>query len=86
MIFVNSMSDLFHEKVPDEFIEQICRVMLAANWHTYQILTKRASRMAELLQTKLRTAAEAPHIWWGVSVENKAHGDSAHLNRPFLLT
>jgi protein gp37 len=73
-IFVNSMSDLFHEEVPDEYVENICRVMLAANWHTYQILTKRASRMSQLLQTKLRAAALAPHIWWGVSVENRQHG------------
>ena len=73
-IFVNSMSDLFHEDVSDEYIENVCRVMLAANWHTYQILTKRAERMSRLLQAKLKTAALAPHIWWGVSVENKAHG------------
>ncbi len=73
-IFVNSMSDLFHPDVPDEFVENVCRVMLAANWHTYQVLTKRADRMSQLLQTKLRPAALAPHIWWGVSVENKAHG------------
>lgn len=73
-IFVNSMSDLFHPDVPDSFIESVCRVMLAANWHTYQILTKRADRMSRLLQTKLRSAALSPHIWWGVSVENKAHG------------
>ncbi|MBN9690074.1 MAG: phage Gp37/Gp68 family protein [Verrucomicrobia bacterium] len=73
-IFVNSMSDLFHEGVSDEYIEKICRVMLAANWHTYQILTKRADRMAALLQGKLRKAANAAHIWWGVSVENRKHG------------
>lgn len=73
-IFVNSMSDLFHEGVPDDYIERVCRVMLAANWHTYQILTKRADRMAALLQGKLRTAAKASHIWWGVSVENRKHG------------
>ncbi|MDQ8199684.1 phage Gp37/Gp68 family protein [Pelagicoccus enzymogenes] len=73
-IFVNSMSDLFHENVPDEFIENVCRVMLAADWHTYQILTKRAGRMNELLRGKLRKAAEASHIWWGVSVENQKHG------------
>ena len=73
-IFVNSMSDLFHESVPDEYIEKVCRVMLAANWHTYQILTKRADRMAALLQGKLRAAAKASHIWWGVSVENRKHG------------
>jgi len=73
-IFVNSMSDLFHEGVPDEYIEKVCRVMLAADWHTYQILTKRADRMAALLQGKLKRAAAARHIWWGVSVENRAHG------------
>ena len=73
-IFVNSMSDLFHPGVSDEYIENVCRVMLAANWHTYQILTKRADRMSDLLRTKLRQAAVASHIWWGVSVENKSHG------------
>src|SRR6266481_5026890 len=52
-IFVNSMSDLFHEGVADEYIEKLCRVMLAAKWHTYQILTKRADRMAALLRGKL---------------------------------
>jgi hypothetical protein len=60
--------------VSDEYIDKVCRVMLAANWHTYQILTKRADRMAELLQGKLREAAEASHIWWGVSVENRKDG------------
>lgn len=73
-IFVNSMSDLFHPDVADDYIEKVCRVMLAANWHTYQILTKRGDRMSQLLRTKLRKAADASHIWWGVSVENKAHG------------
>lgn len=73
-IFVNSMSDLFHEGVPDEYIEKVCRVMLAAKWHTYQVLTKRANRMAALLGGKLREAAKAAHIWWGVSVENRKHG------------
>ncbi|MEO6995986.1 MAG: phage Gp37/Gp68 family protein [Lacunisphaera sp.] len=73
-IFVNSMSDLFHEDVTDDYIEKICRVMLAANWHTYQILTKRADRMSHLLRTKLKKSASASHIWWGVSVENRQHG------------
>lgn len=73
-IFVNSMSDLFHEDIPDEYIEQVCDVMLSASWHTYQVLTKRADRMAELLRGKLKTAAKSPHIWWGVSVENRKHG------------
>lgn len=74
MIFVNSMSDLFHSGVPDDYICAVARVMLAANWHTFQVLTKRAERMRELLSTKLRLAAQAPNIWWGVSVENQEHG------------
>ncbi|MGA3282986.1 MAG: phage Gp37/Gp68 family protein [Verrucomicrobiota bacterium] len=74
MIFVNSMSDLFHEKVPDDYIVSVARVMAAANWHTYQILTKRADRMLSLLSNKLCFAAEQHHIWWGVSVENRKHG------------
>jgi len=73
-IFVNSMSDLFHDEVSDEYIEAVCRVMLAANWHTYQVLTKRADRMHALLQGKLRRAAKAEHIWWGVSVEDRKYG------------
>jgi len=68
------MSDLFHEEVPDAYIEQVCRVMLAADWHTYQVLTKRADRMASLLRGKLKGAAAARHIWWGVSVEDRRHG------------
>src|ERR1035438_6466435 len=73
-IFVNSMSDLFHEGVSDDYIVSVARVMTAANWHTYQVLTKRAGRMQKLLKGKLRFAAEQPHIWWGVSVENQKHG------------
>jgi protein gp37 len=73
-IFVNSMSDLFHEDIPDDYIEKVCRVMLAANWHTYQVLTKRAERLTSLLQGKLRKAAGVSHIWWGVSVEDRKHG------------
>jgi protein gp37 len=74
MIFVNSMSDLFHEKVPDEYIVRVARVMELANWHTYQVLTKRSERLRNLLSTKLQAIAAKPHIWWGVSVENRKHG------------
>ena len=74
MIFVNSMSDLFHDEVPDAYIEQVADVMLRARWHTFQVLTKRGERIEALLKTKLRKAAAADHIWWGVSVENKRHG------------
>ena len=74
MIFVNSMSDLFHEQVPDDYIVNVARVMQLANWHTYQVLTKRSERMRDLLQGKLGFAARQSHIWWGVSVENRKHG------------
>lgn len=73
-IFVNSMSDLFHEKIPDWYIEQVAGVMLRADWHTYQVLTKRSARLMTLLSTRLANAAAAPHIWWGVSVENREYG------------
>jgi protein gp37 len=74
MIFVNSMSDLFHKDVPEEYVEAVCRTMERANWHTYQVLTKRSSRMRNMLQTRLSHVASLPHIWWGVSVEDRAHG------------
>jgi protein gp37 len=74
MVFVNSMSDLFHKDVPEDYAEAVCRVMERANWHTYQVLTKRSSRMRSLLQGRLRFAAALPHVWWGVSVEDRAHG------------
>jgi protein gp37 len=73
-VFVNSMSDLFQKDVPDSYIEDVVRVMAAANWHTYQVLTKRSERMAELLRSKLRFAADFAHIWWGVSVEDRRYG------------
>jgi protein gp37 len=74
MVFVNSMSDFFHEKAPDDYLQKAAWVMRAADWHIYQVLTKRAVRMRDLLLGKLSAAAQASHIWWGVSVENKKHG------------
>ena len=74
MVFVNSMSDLFHEEVPTDYLVAVSRVMTEANWHTYQVLTKRASRLADLLRGDLRFAAAAPNIWWGVSVEDRKYG------------
>jgi protein gp37 len=74
MIFVNSMSDLFHGDVPPGYIEAVIRVMLIARWHTYQVLTKRSVRLRNLLTGRLREAAETGHIWWGVSVDDKKHG------------
>jgi protein gp37 len=74
MIFVNSMSDLFHDEVPDSYIIDVARVMIRANWHTYQVLTKRSTRLARLLETKLRFVSTASNVWWGVSVEDKRYG------------
>lgn len=73
--FVNSMSDLFQDAVPDSYITQVAQVMEAAPWHTYQILTKRGGRMRKLLKTKkLAFAGALPHVWWGVSVEDRKYG------------
>jgi protein gp37 len=74
MVFVNSMSDLFHRGISDDYIEAVGRVMELASWHTFQVLTKRSERMRDLLGGRLGFAASLPHIWWGVSVEDRAHG------------
>jgi len=64
-IFVNSMSDLFHRDIPDEFIQRVFEVMARAHWHTFQVLTKRSARLA-----RLGAALPWPeHIWVGVSIE-----------------
>src|SRR5215467_8257703 len=68
-IFVNSMSDLFHKDITDDYITDVVNIMVSAHWHTYQVLTKRSDRMREMLTTRLRFAADRPNIWWGVSVE-----------------
>jgi len=74
MIFVNSMSDLFHERVPDSYIVKVAEIMSLANWHVFQVLTKRSTRLEGMLQTSLRPYARQRHIWWGVSVEDKKYG------------
>ncbi len=68
-IFVNSMSDLFHENVPLEFIRKVFDVMRRAHWHRFQILTKRSERLRELSSLLTWT----PNIWMGVSVENQEY-------------
>jgi protein gp37 len=73
-IFVNSMSDLFHEDVPTGFIAGVGKVMLKADWHTFQTLTKRHRRLRDLLSGELSWMARLPNAWWGVSVENRRHG------------
>jgi protein gp37 len=74
LVFVNSMSDLFQTGVPDEYAEAVSQVMTKANWHTYQVLTKRSQRLGSLLNGRLRFAAEQGHVWWGVSVEDREYG------------
>lgn len=68
--FVNSMSDLFHEKVSNAFLDQVFEVISDTPQHTYQILTKRAERLPEYFATR----RVPPNAWLGVSVENKRHG------------
>jgi protein gp37 len=74
LVFVNSMSDLFQNGVPDAYVEIVARVMASANWHVYQVLTKRAERLSGLLRNKLRWASAQENVWWGVSVEDRKYG------------
>lgn len=69
MIFVNSMSDLFHEEVPDEFIHSVFSVMRQAHWHTFQVLTKRAERLVTLDGD----IAWPTNVWMGVTVEEESY-------------
>lgn len=73
-IFVNSMSDLFQEGVPDKFVRQVFEVMATADWHIYQMLTKRASRMRALALQMPQEIVQREHIWLGVSVEDRKYG------------
>src|SRR4051812_545708 len=72
-VFVNSMSDLFHEEVPDVFIHRVFSVMRSADWHIYQVLTKRPERM-RLITSQIPWLSSARHIWLGVSVEDRKYG------------
>lgn len=80
-IFVNSMSDLFHEAVPDDFIEKVFDTMRRAHWHTFQVLTKRADRMAAYAKRRADEGhpldVEQPNTWLGVSVENENYVERA---------
>ena len=80
MIFVNSMSDLFHKEVPKSFIDSVFDTMEAAHWHTFQVLTKRSSLMRKYLLARYVDGRGPEHIWCGVSVEDaKARPRLAHL-------
>jgi protein gp37 len=71
MIFVNSMSDLFHKGVPIEFIDEVFSTMEKADWHTFQVLTKRSSKMRDYLRQRYADGRGPAHIWCGVSVEDR---------------
>ena len=71
MIFVNSMGDLFHKDVPSGFIDQVFAQMETVDRHTYQVLTKRSLRMRDYLKDRYGDHPAPPHIWCGVSVEDR---------------
>ena len=76
-IFVNSMSDLFHDKVPDTFIDRVFKTMMKAEWHQFQVLTKRPERMATYLRARRKRLGSLglnyPNIWLGASVETQKY-------------
>jgi len=78
-IFVNSMSDLFQESLAEEFVLRVWEIMEQANWHTFQILTKRPDRMRGLLSKPAFRVL--PHVWLGTSVENEEHVGRIELLR-----
>ena len=82
MIFVNSMSDLFHKDVDRHYIDQVFTAMELADWHVFQVLTKRSSLMRNYVRDRYNGNAVPKHIWLGVSVEDAAHkGRIDHLRQ-----
>ena len=69
-VFVNSMSDLFHKDIPADFIDSVFHTMENADWHVFQVLTKRSSLMRSYLQNRYERRLAPRHIWCGVSVED----------------
>lgn len=83
MVFVNSMSDLFHPKVPDEFIARVFNVMGSAEQHTFQVLTKRPKRMAALVGRYYEVTEQEPfpNVWLGTSIETDQYLHRAEVLR-----
>src|SRR5215813_5336048 len=80
MIFVNSMSDLFHKDIPASLIDRVFDTMERAHWHVFQVLTKRSSLMRRYVNRRYRDKLSPNHIWLGVSVEDGARASRArHL-------
>jgi protein gp37 len=90
MIFVNSMSDLFHKAIPQRHVAAVFETMENANWHTYQVLTKRSSLLRRFVNIRYQNTLVPKHIWLGVSIENEqaksriAHLQSANVTVRFL--
>lgn len=70
MIFVNSMSDLFHKEIPTSFIDKVFDTMERADWHVFQVLTKRSSLLRRYINQRYKTVPAPSHVWLGVSVED----------------
>lgn len=90
MIFVNSMSDLFHKDIPERYISAVFDTMEKADWHTYQVLTKRSSLLRSFVNERYRARRAPAHVWFGVSVESRqatariAHLKEANVSVRFL--
>ena len=87
MIFVNSMSDLFHKDIPTDYISKVFDTMERADWHIYQVLTKRSSLLQKFVNVRYGSRMAPAHIWLGVSVENeKACSRIEHLRKANATT
>lgn len=71
-VFVNSMSDLFHEEIPADFLDRVFETMEQASWHVFQVLTKRSSLLRRYVNRRYADGTAPPHIWLGVTVEDRA--------------
>ena len=81
-IFVNSMSDLFHKQIPQDYIARVFDTMEQADWHRYQVLTRRSSLMRNFINRRYPNAPAPAHIWLGVSIEDRsAQSRLRHLNQ-----
>ncbi len=90
LVFVNSMSDLFHKQVPLSFVDRVFETMERANWHKFQVLTKRSSRLRDYINKRYPSSAAPAHIWLGTSIEDGTkksrarHLQSANASVRFL--
>lgn len=74
IVSVNSMSDLFHDDVPDSYIVEVFYIMATVDWHVYQVSTKHPERMRRMFAGELKFASKLEHVWCGAKVENREQG------------